>query len=305
MNAELTQVKTFGNYIRKLRGIKSLSQRELARQLEISAPYLNDIEKGKRSAPRKDLLNFICRTLDADPNTFFDLAGLSRNSIPADIEDMIENSAETISLLRAIHDFQPSETQLRTIRERLMAEQTSAIIIAAGMGSRLMPLTSDKPKCMLKFGGMTLLERQIEAYRSCGITNISIVRGYQKDKINYPDCNYYENDEYENNNILHSLFFAKEAIKGHVICAYSDILFESGVVARALESSHDIAIVVDIDWRDYYLDRRDHPLNEAETVIFNADNQVETIGKILADKDDVHGEFIGMLRLSPRGSKIF
>ncbi|SVD33669.1 uncharacterized protein METZ01_LOCUS386523, partial [marine metagenome] len=165
--------------------------------------------------------------------------------------------------------------------------------------------TSDKPKCMLKFGGMTLLERQIEAYRSCGITNISIVRGYQKDKINYPDCNYYENDEYENNNILHSLFFAKEAIKGHVICAYSDILFESGVVARPLESSHDIAIVVDIDWRDYYLDRRDHPLNEAETVIFNADNQVETIGKILADKDDVHGEFIGMLRLSPRGSEIF
>ena len=74
-----------------------------------------------------------------------------------------------------------------------MAEQTSAIIIAAGMGSRLMPLTSDKPKCMLKFGGMTLLERQIKAYRSCGITNISIVRGYQKNKINYDDLHFFEN----------------------------------------------------------------------------------------------------------------
>jgi len=247
----------------------------------------------------------MCSTLNADPNTFFDLAGLSRNSIPADIETMIEKSPETISLLRAIHDFQPNEGQLQKIRENLMAEQTSAIIIAAGMGSRLMPLTNDRPKCMLEFGGMTLLERQIRAYHDCGIKDISIVRGYQKDKINYPDCTYYENEQYQENNILHSLFFAREAINGHVICAYSDILFESRVVARALESSHDIAIVVDIDWRDYYLDRKDHPLDEAETVIFDADNRVAKIGKILTERDDVHGEFIGMLKLSPKGCIIF
>jgi len=304
LKTEPTQAKTFGDYLRKLREEKSISQRGLARRLGISAPYLNDIEKGKRNAPRNDILILICRTLEADPDTFFDLAGSSRNSIPADIEGMIENSPETVSLLRTIHDFRPSEYQLREIRESIMAEQTSAIIIAAGMGTRLMPLTSEKPKCMLEFGGATLLERQIQTYRKCGITDISVVRGYQKEKINLADCQYYENDDYETNNILHSLFYARDAIKGHVICAYSDILFEPAVVARALECSHDIAVVVDIDWQDYYIDRKDHPINEAEAVIFDANNEVKTIGKISTDKDDVHGEFIGMLRLSPRGSEI-
>ena len=82
MKIEPAQAKKFGAYLRELRENKSLSQRELARRLGISAPYLNDIEKGKRNAPRKDLLILIRRTLDADPDAFFDLAGSSRNSIP-------------------------------------------------------------------------------------------------------------------------------------------------------------------------------------------------------------------------------
>ena len=90
-----------------------------------------------------------------------------------------------------------------------------------------------------------------------------------------------------------------------MIISYSDILFESAIVQRLLESNHDISIVVDIDWRGYYVNRKDHPLNEAENVIFDANNDVVKIGKIMADKDEVHGEFIGMMKLSPRGAEIF
>ena len=89
-----------------------------------------------------------------------------------------------------------------------------------------------------------------------------------------------------------------------MIISYSDILFESAIVQRLLESNHDISIVVDIDWRGYYVNRKDHPLNEAENVIFDANNDVVKIGKIMADKDEVHGEFIGMMKLSPRGAEI-
>jgi len=77
------------------------------------------------------------------------------------------------------------------------------------------------------------------------------------------------------------------------------------VVERLLDSHHDISIVVDIDWRGYYVGRVDHPIEEAESVIFDADNCVAKIGKILPDKDAVHGEFIGMFKLSPRGAEIF
>ena len=52
-----------------------------------------------------------------------------------------------------------------------------AIIIAAGVGSRLNPLTNDKPKCMLAFNGKTLLEHQIEALRGAGVDRIALIKG--------------------------------------------------------------------------------------------------------------------------------
>ncbi len=186
-----------------------------------------------------------------------------------------------------------------------MDSATSVIIIAAGRGSRMQSYTYDKPKCLLRFGDKTLLERQLEAYRACGIDDISLIRGYQRDKIQLPGLRYFENPRYADNNILVSLFCAEEAMTGPVICSYSDILFDKSVVERLLASQHDISIVVDIDWRGYYVGRVDHPIEEAESVIFDADNCVAKIGKILPDKNEVHGEFIGMLKLSPHGADIF
>jgi choline kinase len=81
-------------------------------------------------------------------------------------------------------------------------------------------------------------------------------------------------------------------------------LFDSYVVKRLLESHADISIVVDIDWRGYYVNRKDHPIEEAEKVIFDANNKVIKIGKVITSKNDVYGEFIGMMKLSPRGADI-
>jgi L-glutamine-phosphate cytidylyltransferase len=191
-----------------------------------------------------------------------------------------------------------------TIREVVRSINVKSIIIAAGLGSRLKGYTEALPKCMLKFGNITLLERQLEVYRACGISDISVVRGFKKEKINYEGLNYFENTDYKNNNILNSLFYAEEAITGNVLISYSDILFDANVVNRLLESNADISIVVDIDWRGYYVDRKDHPIEEAEKVIFDANNEVLKIGKVITNKDDVYGEFIGMMKLSPRGSEI-
>jgi len=296
---------SFGEYVRSLRLSNSIGQRELARRLKISPSYLNDIESNKRDAPRGDLVSQIGEILQADAVKLYDLAGLSRDDIAQDVAEMIQSSPETVALLRAIHEYRPSEKTIGKIRKNIMASGTSAIIIAAGLGSRMAALTDDKPKCMLEFGDKTLLQRQLEAYRACGVTDISVVRGYQKDKINYDGLRYFENPDYENNNILNSLFNAEEAISGHVICAYSDILFDAHVVQRALESQHDISVVVDIDWRGYYDGRRDHPLDEAENIIFDANNRVVAAGKAIASKNDVHGEFIGMMKFSPRGAEIF
>ena len=73
---------SFGAYVRRLREENRIGQRELARALEVSPSYLNDIEKDKRVAPRPDLVKAIADVLGADPERIFDLAGRSRNTIP-------------------------------------------------------------------------------------------------------------------------------------------------------------------------------------------------------------------------------
>ena len=297
--------KTFGTYIRSLRLYRGLGLRELARQLGISAPYLSDLEKDKRGAPRVDFVRNIVKILDADSEIIYDLAGKSRNTIASDIEDLLIAKPEIVSLLRSANFFNLSKQQILEIKETMTSLNTSVIIIAAGLGSRLKKYTDNLPKCMLDFAGKTLLQRQIEAFKINGLNKISVIRGFKKEKINYPDLTYFENKEYKNNNILNSMMYAEEALNGHVIVSYSDILFEKEVVKRLMESEHDISIVVDIDWRGYYINRKDHPINEAENVIFDANNNVVEIGKIHTGKHDVHGEFIGMLKLSPRGSEIF
>jgi len=158
---------------------------------------------------------------------------------------------------------------------------------------------------MLDFGGKTLLQRQLDSYKKNGIKDISLIRGYKKEKINYKGIKYFENTDYKNNNILNSIFYAEKAINGNIIISYSDILFNSSVVERTLNSDHDISVVVDIDWRGYYVGRKDHPISEAENVIFNSNNEVEKIGKINTGNEEVHGEFIGMIKLSDRGTEIF
>jgi len=296
--------KTFGNHIKTLRTARNIGQRELARAIGISPSYLNDIESNKRFPPSKTVIKNIAGILEANLENLYDLAGKAKNKIPPDIPDIIKKNKEIPSLLRIIERYGLDATEIKKLKKNIEESNMKAIIIAAGMGNRMRPYTNDLPKCMLEFGGKTLFQRQLESLKACKVKNIVLIKGYRKEKINYPRIKYYINENYQNNNILSSLFYAEKEIEGEVIVSYSDILFEKQVVERLLESKKDISIVVDVKWRDYYEDRKDHPIEEAENVIFDAENNVVEIGKILTKKHDVHGEFIGMIKLTSRGSEI-
>ena len=297
--------ETFGSYIRRLRIKNDIGQRELAKKIGVAPSYLNDMEKNKRTAPRAELIKKLSVIIKADLNLLYDLAGSSKKTVAPDIVDYVENNPKIISLLRAAQSSKLSGDEIEQLEKKINKSKTKALILAAGLGSRLKSHTQNLPKCMLDFGGKTLLERQIQAYKNCGVENITVIRGYKKNKINYKNLNYIDNSDYENNNILNSIFYGEEVINGDIIIAYSDILFESNVVKRLLDSDHDISAVVDIDWQGYYIDRKEHPLSEAENVIFNSNNEVVKIGKIATEKEEVHGEFIGMIKLTNRGAEIF
>ena len=297
--------KNFGVLIRELRIKNGLGQRELAGIIGVAASYLNDIEKEKRTAPKQAVIKKLSKLLKVNINVLNDLAGISKGNVAPDIGEYIENNPSIVSLIRSIKDNDLNEEQIIKIENSLNKNNSKALIIAAGLGSRLKKHTVNLPKCMLDFGGKTLLQRQLDSYKKCGIKDISLIKGYKKEKINYKGIKYFENTDFKNNNILNSIFYAEKIINGNIIISYSDILFDASVVQRALNSDHDISVVVDIDWRGYYVGRKDHPISEAENVIFNSNNEVEKIGKINTGNEDVHGEFIGMIKLSNRGTEIF
>jgi L-glutamine-phosphate cytidylyltransferase len=188
------------------------------------------------------------------------------------------------------------------------------IIIAAGPCKRLRPLTDDLPKCMLSIKGKPIIQNIIDLFRNNKINDISVIRGYKKEKINFLNITYFENKDFWNNNILHSLMFARpkleEAIKTgeDVVITYSDIWYNDSVVKALLKSKEAISSIVDTDWQDYYNERTDHPISEAENVILDDDKRMLSIGKHIFTQSiskDKQGEFIGLWKFTPEGIKTF
>jgi len=177
-----------------------------------------------------------------------------------------------------------------------------AIIVAAGPGSRLMPITNERPKCLLDVGGQTILERALQALRENGIQNIVVVRGYQGHLINYANVTYCHNPYFGKNNILRSLFYAEDEMDDAFIFSYSDILYSSEIVARLIDSEADIALIVDVNWIERYEGRDQHPISEAELVEVE-NGRVVRIGKGVVSPEEAHGEFIGLAKFANSGAE--
>ena len=77
----------------------------------------------------------------------------------------------------------------------------NAIILAAGEGKRLHPLTLTKPKCMVELFGKPILERQLSIFKKCGIDDICIVTGFKSELINYPNVDYIKNPNFMKTNM--------------------------------------------------------------------------------------------------------
>jgi len=180
---------------------------------------------------------------------------------------------------------------------------TNAIILAAGLGSRILPLTKDKPKSLIEFAGKSLLENQIELFRKNGIQDISIVTGYNKDKFSLKDVNYFENLGYEKTNTLLSLFCAKQKIMNSTIISYADIIFEENILKKLLNTQDEISLVNDRKWLEYWEIRPDETSDEAtETVYVDQKNCVKFIGK---KTQNSNAHFIGLMKLQNSGTQKF
>jgi phosphoenolpyruvate phosphomutase len=176
------------------------------------------------------------------------------------------------------------------------------IVIGAGRGRRLMPTTADAPKCFAEVAGKRLIDWAVEAFDANGLSDIGFIGGYRIDKVQeaFPRFTFRENRDWENNNILASLFCAEDLMDDGFICCYSDILFTADVVGRLAAAPDDMVLGVDTQWLTRYEGRTDHPPDDAEKVTV-VGGTVSRVHRQLPEQE-AHGEYIGVAKFSPSGA---
>jgi len=181
-------------------------------------------------------------------------------------------------------------------------KKMKAIILAAGVGSRIRPLTDNCPKSLLKVDGKTILEMMISHIQSCGITEIVFVLGYLKEQIKeyvkerFPDLNahFIINDQYEDTNTGYSLMLTKEVVGDSAFIKFdADVVFDKEILKRLIESEHDNCLCVD---KNIHLDA------EEVKVISDSSGRVIKASKAVDPKEAV-GESVGIEKISGKITK--
>ena len=171
-----------------------------------------------------------------------------------------------------------------------------AIILAAGTASRLRPLTLHTPKCLLKVGERTLLQRSMDALISNGFREFVIVTGYLHEKIEdfvrqtYGDsihvC-FIHNKDYETTNNIYSLWLARQEAEGQeVLLLDSDLLYDAQIVGRVLDDKHENVLTL-----------IRHELGEEEMKVVMDERGVITEISRTCDPAQAAGESLGIERM--------
>ena len=172
-----------------------------------------------------------------------------------------------------------------------------AVILAAGKGSRLQPMSEGLPKCLLDIGGKPLIEHQLSALSDNGINEVLVVVGYRADLVRSAVGNkaeFIDNARYEGTNSLYSLWLARDWVKGPFILLNSDLIFHPDVLNRLLKGGGN-ALAFD--------STSSRGLEQTKVVI--SKGRVIDLGKDIPS-EAAGGESIGLLRFdSDGGSALF
>ena len=177
-----------------------------------------------------------------------------------------------------------------------------AIILAAGVGSRIRPLTDYCPKSMLIINGKTILEMMISHIQACGINEIVFVLGYLQEKIKnyvnarFPDLitHYITNEKYEVTNTGYSLMLTKNFVQDSTFIKFdADVVFDINILKNLIASEYDNCLCID---KNINLD------TEEIKVIIRDENRVVKASKTVNPEDAI-GESIGIEKISSEAAQ--
>ena len=178
-----------------------------------------------------------------------------------------------------------------------------AIILSAGQGSRLGHLVDGRPKCLIEFGGRTLLDRQLDTLAASGVDEAVVVTGFHDDLVEGaiaartggPRVSTVFNPFYKVADNTGSLYMAREALSGDCLVWNGDTLVSDALMAKVVGNAR-AGICVTIDRKDAYDD-------DDMKVITDPDGRLRAIGKRI--KEGVNAESIGLLAFRGDGAVRF
>ncbi len=209
------------------------------------------------------------------------------------------------------------QAELAAAEARYLAPSTAprrVVLLAASRGTKLGPLTAERPKCMLDLRGEPLIQRLVGVLEDRGLHDITVVRGYRKEAIALPGVRFVDNDRHAETGEAASLACARDRLDGPCLVSYGDILFRPHLLEGLLDAEGDIVTAVDahareggtrapgrsVDWvrcsRPFtggYLDDGGVTLRE----IWSATSDE-------GGEPDADGEFVGLLKLSAEGAAL-
>ena len=180
-----------------------------------------------------------------------------------------------------------------------------AIILSAGRGTRLLPLTSDIPKCLLPVrGDQSLLEVQLQTLAACGVRDVTVVTGFGADKLNARllarpvrgmRVTTLRNPVYEVADNLISCWLARSEMRGDFLLLNGDTLFEPALLERVL-ASRPAPVVLAADHKPEY--------DDDDMKIHVQRGRLLAVGKTLP-AEIANGESIGLMLFRGDGPKLF
>lgn len=176
-----------------------------------------------------------------------------------------------------------------------------AVILVAGLGSRLRPYTNALPKALVPLNGIPLLEYQLCTLRQCGVCDISLVTGFIPEAFDAYGLPHFHNDQYANSNMVYSLMKARSLFGGEedLLICYGDIAYDQQVLNGIIKSPGSLVVSADLDWLSLWQLRMDDPYSDAESFIMEQGSQrIRSLGKKIRAKEDAQAQYIGLLKVS-------
>jgi len=189
------------------------------------------------------------------------------------------------------------------MKKTINVDKMKAVILTAGVGSRIKPLTDNNPKILLKVGDKTILERMVSHIQDCGLNEIIFVVGYLKEQIKdfvktkFPDLNvsFVSNDKYAETNTGYSLMLVKDFIQNSSFIKFDgDIVFDKEILKKLIECEYESCLCID---KNINID------SEEIKVIIDNKNRILKVNKTVSPKNAM-GESIGIEKISKETAKL-